>query len=128
MSEENKALVRRELEEVWNKHNLDAIDEIYAPDFVDHSAPPGMPNDRAGAKARVGAFLGAFPDFKTTIDILVAEIYGDFNIVTSSSVWVEKLSAMGHSGWIFGRKSRVFCAFITAVTVMTSWDKITKIN
>jgi len=83
MSEENKALVRRELEEVWNKHNLDAIDEIYAPDFVDHSAPPGMPNDRAGAKARVGAFLGAFPDFKTTIDILVAE--GDLVVNRSTS-------------------------------------------
>ena len=61
MSEENKALVRREGEEVWNKHNPDAVDEIYAPDFVFHSAPPGMPNDREGLKALVGAFLGAFP-------------------------------------------------------------------
>jgi hypothetical protein len=38
MSEENKALMRRELEEVWNKHNPDAVDEIYAADFVNHSA------------------------------------------------------------------------------------------
>jgi steroid delta-isomerase-like uncharacterized protein len=73
VSEENKALMRRELEEVWNKHNPDAVDEIYAPDFVNHSAPPGMPNDREGFKAFVGANLGAFPDVKVTIDTLVAE-------------------------------------------------------
>ena len=73
MSEENKALMRRELEEVWNKHNPDAVDEFYAPDLVNHSAPPGMPNDREGFKAFVGMNLGAFPDVKVTIDILVAE-------------------------------------------------------
>ena len=56
MSEENKALVRREGEEVWNRHNPDAVDEFYAPDFVYHSAPPGVPNDREGLKTLVGAF------------------------------------------------------------------------
>ena len=73
MSEANKALMRRELEEVWNKHNPDAIDEIYAPDFVNHNAPPGMPNDREGFQAFVGINLGAFPDVKVTSDSLVAE-------------------------------------------------------
>ena len=73
MSEENKALERREIEEVWNKHNPDAVDEIYAPDLVNHSAPPGVPNDRAGLKALVGMNLGAFPDLKVTTDFLVAE-------------------------------------------------------
>jgi steroid delta-isomerase-like uncharacterized protein len=73
MSEENKAVLRRENEEVWNKHNPDAVDEIYAPDFVNHSAPPGMPNDREGLKALVGMYLGAFPDHKVTSEFLVAE-------------------------------------------------------
>jgi predicted ester cyclase len=73
MSEANKALMRRELEEVWNKHNPDAVDEFYAPDLVNHSAPPGMPNDREGFKAFVGINLGAFPDVKVTNDIPVAE-------------------------------------------------------
>lgn len=73
MSEKNKALERREIEEVWNKRNPDAVDEIYAPDFVNHSTPPGMPNDREGLKALVGAYLGAFPDLKVTPDFLVAE-------------------------------------------------------
>ena len=73
MSEENKALLRREIEEVWNKHNPDAVDEFFAPDLVNHSAPPGMPNDREGVKAGLGMFLGAFPDVKVASDFMLAE-------------------------------------------------------
>jgi len=73
MSEENKALLSRYFEEAWNKHNPDAVEGFYAPDVVNHSAPPGMPNDRAGMKAGLGMFLGAFPDVKVTTDFLVAE-------------------------------------------------------
>ena len=73
MSEENKTLLRRYFEEAWNKHNPGAIEELYAPDFVNRSAPQGMPNDRAGLKAGLGMFLGAFPDVKVTSDYLVAE-------------------------------------------------------
>ncbi|HLL39998.1 MAG TPA: hypothetical protein VK357_10075 [Rubrobacteraceae bacterium] len=36
MSEENKALGRRDIEEIFNGTNLDAAEEIYAADFVDH--------------------------------------------------------------------------------------------
>jgi steroid delta-isomerase-like uncharacterized protein len=93
MSEENKALMRRELEEVWNKHNPDAIDEIYAPDFVHHNAPPGTPNDLAGHKALVAMYLGAFPDLKTTIDILVAE--GDIVVERSTGTGTHTGELMG---------------------------------
>jgi predicted ester cyclase len=34
--EENKAIVRR-LNEAYNKFNLDALDDIVAPDYVDHT-------------------------------------------------------------------------------------------
>jgi predicted ester cyclase len=93
MSEENKALMRRELEEVWNKHNPDAVDEIYAPDFVHHNAPPGMPNDRKTHKALVGMYLGAFPDLKSTIDILVAE--GDMVVSRSTGTGTHTGELMG---------------------------------
>jgi steroid delta-isomerase-like uncharacterized protein len=73
MSEENKALARRELEEVFNKHNPDAVDEFYAPDYVNHNAPPGMPSGREGQKALAGMYLGAFPDLKVTSDFVLAE-------------------------------------------------------
>ncbi|NIO11529.1 MAG: DUF4440 domain-containing protein [Deltaproteobacteria bacterium] len=73
MSEENKALILRQLEEVMNKHNPDAIDEFYAPDLVYHNAPPGIPPTREGVKAQVAMYMGAFPDTKVTSDFLVAE-------------------------------------------------------
>jgi hypothetical protein len=37
MSEQNKALARRFYDEVMNKKNLGAIDELGSPEFVDHS-------------------------------------------------------------------------------------------
>ena len=39
MSEQNKALERRLIEEAWNKGNLAIVDELVAPNFVDHTAP-----------------------------------------------------------------------------------------
>jgi steroid delta-isomerase-like uncharacterized protein len=93
MSEANKALMRRETEEVWNNHNPDAIDEFYAPDYVNHNAPPGMPNDREGHKALVSAYLGAFPDLKVTNDILVAE--GDIVVNRSTGTGTHTGELMG---------------------------------
>ena len=72
MSEENKALVRRSFEEVWNDKNLDALDEIVAPDVVNHSSPPGLPEGVEGNKAFIGMYLSAFPDTKMTIEDMIA--------------------------------------------------------
>ena len=49
-TEENKALVRRFYEEI-DKGNLDAMDELAAEDYVDHSPPPfPFPPGREGLK------------------------------------------------------------------------------
>jgi hypothetical protein len=37
-AEGNEAVVRRYIEELWNQHNLDAIDELMAPDYPNHAA------------------------------------------------------------------------------------------
>jgi hypothetical protein len=36
MSEENKTLVRRYFEEIWDKGNLNLSDELFTTDFVRH--------------------------------------------------------------------------------------------
>jgi len=36
MSENNKAIVRRLIEEVWNKGNLSLVDELFAPNYEHH--------------------------------------------------------------------------------------------
>ena len=60
--EGNKALVRRFYEEI-DSGNLDAMDELVAEDYVDHSPPPflGLASGRAGLKQAFEIFWKATP-------------------------------------------------------------------
>ncbi len=74
MSEENKAIVRRQEEELFTQGNLDAADEIYAPNYVGHD--PTNPEDIRGleaAKQAAADYREAFPDLQVTIEDLIAE-------------------------------------------------------
>lgn len=71
--EDNKALVRRFVDEVQSKGNTDLIDEICSPEFVNHSAPPGLPADLEGIKILTTMFKGAFPDSYFTVEDMIAE-------------------------------------------------------
>ena len=74
MSEENKALVRRFYEEVWNKGNLDAAYEIFAHDYVRHDLRPSdAPPGPEGQKLIAGMFRTAFPDVHLNVQFMVAE-------------------------------------------------------
>ena len=82
-TEDNKGLVRRFVEEAQTRGNLAAIDEYLAPDFVDHSAPPGLPSDREGVRMLFGALRAAFPDLRAEIHDQVAE---DDRVVTRKTL------------------------------------------
>ena len=43
MSEENKRITRRVLDELFERGDLDAADELIHPDFINHEAPPDNP-------------------------------------------------------------------------------------
>ncbi len=73
MSAENKALSRRTIEEIYNKGNLSIINEIYATDFINHSAPPGLTPDREGYKQFASMYRSAFPDLQMTVEDQIAE-------------------------------------------------------
>jgi predicted ester cyclase len=73
VSEELKAIAGRMPTEVFNEGKLNVIDEVMAPDFVDHGLPPGMPNGREGVKAFAAAARKAFPDLANTVTHVVAE-------------------------------------------------------
>ena len=73
MSEENKALFRRFMDEVMSKRNVDAIDDFMAADYVEHHTWPGVEPGTAGMKQMMGMFFSAFPDLTTTVEQLVAE-------------------------------------------------------
>lgn len=73
-TEQNKALYRQFVEEVFNRGNTSAIDELVAPDFVEHEElPPGVPTGREGVKQLSIMLRSAFPDLKATIDDMLAE-------------------------------------------------------
>lgn len=71
--QENKALVRHVLNELFSHQNLDVVDEYLAPDFVGHDAPPGISPGRQGVKEFVQARARAFSDSRFTIEDQVAE-------------------------------------------------------
>src|SRR5918997_3931290 len=74
MSEENKAIVRRQEEELFTQGNLDAADEIYTPNYVGHD--PSNPGDIRGpeaAKQAAADYREAFPDLQVIIEDLIAE-------------------------------------------------------
>ena len=72
--EENKAHYRRTLEEVFNQGNFALVDDLVAPDFLNHEVPPGMNNRGPESTRQVATMLRtAFPDLHFTIVELVAE-------------------------------------------------------
>ena len=72
MSEQNKSLVRRFIEEVWNQGNLDFIDEVVASDYLDHM-PQAEANGPEGARQFYAALHTAFPDIHFMIEDQIAE-------------------------------------------------------
>jgi predicted ester cyclase len=72
VEEENKAAYRRFVSEI-NRGNIDQVDEFFAPDYVEHSAPPGAPPGVETIKMVFRMFRNAFPDVEFTIVDLVAE-------------------------------------------------------
>jgi predicted ester cyclase len=54
--------------EVFNEGNFGLIDELIAPDFVEHYAQPGVPPTREGFKQFAMAYRSAFPDLRYTVE------------------------------------------------------------
>jgi predicted ester cyclase len=92
-SEANKTAARAFVDEVFNQHNLTAIDRYIAPTYVEHQTAPGQSNDLAGFKQMIAMFLKAFPDFHFTIDDMIAE--GDKVVVRATLTGTQKGEFMG---------------------------------
>jgi steroid delta-isomerase-like uncharacterized protein len=72
-AEDNEAIVRRYFEEAFNNGNLVVIDELFAPDYVNHGSIPGQPvQDREGMKRVEQATRAALPDIRFQLDHVVA--------------------------------------------------------
>ncbi|HJT14397.1 MAG TPA: ester cyclase [Dongiaceae bacterium] len=72
MSEQNKARIRRVIEEVYNRGDLSVVDEVAASDLVIHASSQDI-RGREGAKQYVATLRAAFPDLHFTIEDQIAE-------------------------------------------------------
>ena len=70
---ENKAQIRRIYEELFNKGNLAIADELIAPDFLNHEAPPGSNRGPESMRRLITMLHTAFPDVHYTIEEMLAE-------------------------------------------------------
>jgi len=74
MSEQNKAIVRRVFEELWNQGNLSVADQLFTPNYTDHdSSSPDFGHGPESERKRVALYRTAFPDLRLTIEDLIAE-------------------------------------------------------
>ena len=122
MTEDNKALNRRFVEEVINEGNLDAIDELLDPGVVDHAAPPGVPTGREGAKQFFAIVRSAFPDLHHTIEDMIAE--GDKVVMRSTWSGTHQEEFMGIPAT--GRRVRVSAIDISRVAdgrIVEHWEQ-----
>lgn len=72
VEDDNKALFRRFIDEFWNNRNLAVADELFAPEAVSPSAPQ-LPPGPEGVKTIGNMVLTGFPDFRMSIEDMVAE-------------------------------------------------------
>ena len=74
MSEKNKALVRRWIDEVFTRGYLDEADELFTSNYAMHD--PSFPRDvhgPEGVKRYVSAYRAAFPDLGITVEDQLAD-------------------------------------------------------
>jgi steroid delta-isomerase-like uncharacterized protein len=70
--DENKALIRRFYEEVWDRGNTEFAHEVFAEDYVRHDLRPtaALPGPE-GQKRIADDFRAAFPDLRVSVDLVV---------------------------------------------------------
>ena len=73
VSDEAKAVVRRNTEEVQGKGKFEVFEELFADDFVDHTSQPGTTPDKAGVRKLYTYLRQAFPDFHAEIHWQLAD-------------------------------------------------------
>jgi predicted ester cyclase len=73
VSDENKRLCLRVLEELFDQGDLTSLDELIHPDFVNHEAPPGHPQGREGLEVTVTWLRGLWGPMRSEVDDVIAE-------------------------------------------------------
>lgn len=93
MSQENENTFRRLIEEGFNKGNLAALDELFAPNFTEHQDGIVPPNVE-GVKRAIVSLRTPFPDLKLTIEEIS---------VSGDKIWARITGRGTHQAPFMGR-------------------------
>jgi steroid delta-isomerase-like uncharacterized protein len=95
MSEQNKTLARRGLEEVWNQGKLSTIDELVASSatYHDPNVPGGKFTGPDGLRQFVQIYRTAFPDVRISVNDQIAD--GDKVVTRWTATGTQKGQLMG---------------------------------
>ena len=70
-AEQNKKLVLDALEQVFNAHQLDKVDQFFVENYIQHNPHAGQ--GRESVKRYFGMLFAAFPDWKGEVEHIIAE-------------------------------------------------------
>jgi predicted ester cyclase len=107
MSEENEKVFRRVIEEGFNKGNLAALDELFAPNFMEHQhgfVPPNV----EGVKGAIIGLRTPFPDLKLAIEEI---------IVSGDKTWARITAPGTHQAPFMGRPPTEKSFAITVIDI-----------
>jgi ketosteroid isomerase-like protein len=120
LSEDNKRLVSRALEEIYTRGDLDLANELVHPDFVDHEpAHPELPTGPESVKQTVRRLQGAFGELRFEIEDEIAEGDKVVQLVTMSGRHTGPLMAVRQVHRGCGYPARM-CLAATVPAAITS--------
>jgi predicted ester cyclase len=74
--DDNKALLKQYLKEVWEKQNPEAVRQFLAPHYQRYTSPVQEPLTLEDQIQRIRGFSSAFPDIQITVEQVFAD--GDY--------------------------------------------------
>jgi steroid delta-isomerase-like uncharacterized protein len=100
VQQDTKELIQQYAERIWDRGELDAIDQLFSPEFVRHgpALEGGDTRGLEGLKQLVRMYRGSFPDLSVPIDEQIAE--GDMVVTrwTASGTQQGELLGMAPTG------------------------------
>jgi steroid delta-isomerase-like uncharacterized protein len=120
--EENKAIFRRYIEEVWNQNNLEVVDEIFDR-YIAHQ-PDGSVLERGpeDVKRFVGEYRSGFPDLRIRIEDQIAQGDKVWIRATVRGTHQRKFRGMAPTGKEIEDKGVTVFRFSDEGKVVESWD------
>ena len=103
MPQQNEQIVRRFLEDCINAQNIELVDELFSPDYINNAATPDISPDLEGYKQRLAYMMRGFPDLNIKIEDIFS--HGDKVALRLTASGTHQAECMGipatrkHATW-----------------------------